>query len=383
MFNILTLNNISNNGLCQLPSDDYKISSSIKNPDGILLRSFSMHEFELPPSLLAVCRAGAGVNNIPIDKCSEKGVVVFNTPRANANGVKELVITALLLSSRKVIEGIEWTRTLKGQDNVDKLVEKGKANFAGTEIMGKKLGVIGLGAIGCMVANTAVDLGMEVMGYTTSQSVDLAWNVNSKVTKVTNLEQIYEECDYITVHVPLKDSTKNMFNENVFKKVKKGVKILNFSRGELVNNNDIKKALQDETVACYVTDFPVDEILGVENLITIPHLGASTVESEENCAVMATIQLKNYLQFGNIKNSVNFPNCELSYTGKKRICILYKNKDINISKIFIDNDFKISNMATNLKGNFAYSIIDIEGLDTSSIEEKLMKIQEVIKVRVI
>ena len=315
MFNILTLNKIAKCGLDQL-NDNYKITDDANvDADGIILRSFKMHDMGLPESLKAVARAGAGTNNIPIDKCSEKGIVVFNTPGANANAVKELVIAGMLLASRDVIGGVAWANTLTG-DDVDKQVEKGKSNFAGCEIKGKTLGIIGLGAIGILVANAAYALGMEVIGYDPYLSVDSALKLSRHVKKANSPEEVYAAADYITIHVPLMDSTRNTINAETIAQMKDGVIILNFARGGLVNNADIKKALADGKVAKYVVDFADSETVNQPGIINIPHLGASTAESEDNCAVMAAQELADYLENGNILNSVNFPNCSLpvSYT---------------------------------------------------------------------
>ncbi len=386
MFNILTLNNISESGTSLLPAETYTLSSNAEIPEGVLLRSYSMHDMELPTSLHAIARAGAGVNNIPIDKCSELGIVVFNTPGANANAVKELVIAALLISSRKIVEGINWSNSLKGQKDVAKTVEKGKAEFVGPEIAGKKLGVVGLGAIGVMVANAANSLGMEVLGYDPFISIDAAWGLSRSIKKSVSLDTIFAECDYITVHVPLNDKTKDMFNDETLKKVKKGVKILNLSRAELVNNTAMKDALEQDIVSCYVTDFPTEEILEVKNVIAIPHLGASTPESEDNCAAMAAIEIRDFLEFGNIKNSVNFPNCELPYTGKTRVTICHKNIPnvmASITTAFAKNNFNIDNMINKSKGNFAYTIIDVDQDNADEVVLELLGIEGVIKVRII
>ncbi len=386
MTKILALNKIAECGLEHLPKTQYEVSSSLENPEGIILRSFSMHEMELPESLLAVARAGAGVNNIPVDKCADKGIVVFNTPGANANAVKELVLAGLLLSSRKITEGINWTQSLAGNEGVAKLVEKGKGEFVGPEIQGKKLGVIGLGAIGVLVANAALELGMEVYGYDPYISVEAAWKLSGRIINTQKLDTIYEQCDYISIHVPLLNDTKNMFNEAVFAKIKKGVRILNMARAELVDNKAIIAALEDGIVASYVTDFPTDEVLGVKNIITIPHLGASTPESEDNCAVMAAIELKDYLEHGNIKNSVNFPDCELEYTGKTRICVIHANVPNIVGPITTacgNKSINIANMINKSKGKYAYTIIDIDNATSEGLEHELLKIDGIIKVRVI
>ena len=311
MHNILCLNKISPLGTDRL-GENYTYAAEIENPEGILVRSAAMHDMELPNSLLAIARAGAGVNNIPVEKCAEAGIVVFNTPGANANAVKELVLAALLLTSRKIVPAIEWAQTLKGTADISKQVEKGKSAFAGPEILGKKLGVIGLGAIGVLVANAAQTLGMQVYGFDPFLSVDAAWNLSSDIVKAASVDEIFEKCDYITIHVPLNDSTRGLIGADALKKVKKGVRVLNFSRGALVDTDAMLAALADGTVAAYATDFPDDALLGVENVIAIPHLGASTPESEDNCAVMAAEELKDYIENGNIRNAVNFPNISMA-----------------------------------------------------------------------
>jgi len=387
MYNILTLNKISEKGLKLFNEDKYTISDNISNPDAIVLRSFSMHEMELPETLKAVARAGAGVNNIPIDKCSEKGIVVFNTPGANANAVKELTIAGLLLSSRKIVEGIQWAKTLAGQgENVPKLVEKGKSNFAGPEIEGKKLGVIGLGAIGVMVANAAHALGMEVEGYDPYISVDAAWGLSRSIKKASDLNSLLETCDYITLHVPLTPETRNMISAEQFSKMKKGIRLLNFSRGELINNNDLIAAINDKTVAAYVTDFACDELLNIEQVICIPHLGASTPESEENCAVMAVKKVMDFLENGNIVNSVNFPACELARSSDYRITIAHKNIPNmlgQISTLLANSKINIANMINKSKKDMAYTIIDAEEKIDEDLIAKIRAIDGVLNVRVL
>ena len=307
MYQIQTLNKISKKGLAVL-DENYTCADETENPDGIILRSFKMHDMELPESLRAVARAGAGVNNIPIDKCTDKGIVVFNTPGANANAVKEIVLGALFLASRKIVQGIEWEKTLIGSgDDIPSLVEKGKSAFAGPEIEGKTLGVVGLGAIGVRVANAAHHLGMNVIGFDPYLSVDAAWHLTRFAHKANSLDELLEKADYITIHVPSTPSTKGMFNSEAFAKMKKGARLLNFSRGSLVDENDVQEAIASGTVATYVTDFGSEALLKCENVICLPHLGASTPESEENCAVMAANEIKDFLENGNIKNSVNFP----------------------------------------------------------------------------
>ena len=383
MFNILTLNKIAKCGLDQL-NDNYKITDDANvDADGIILRSLKMHDMELPESLKAVARAGAGTNNIPIDKCSEKGIVVFNTPGANANAVKELVIAGMLLASRDVIGGVAWANTLTG-DDVDKQVEKGKSNFAGCEIKGKTLGIIGLGAIGILVANAAYALGMEVIGYDPYLSVDSALKLSRHVKKANSPEEVYAAADYITIHVPLMDSTRNTINAETIAQMKDGVIILNFARGGLVNNADIKKALADGKVAKYVVDFADSETVNQPGIINIPHLGASTAESEDNCAVMAAQELADYLENGNILNSVNFPNCSLPEDNVGRIAIAHKNIPNVIAK-FTEalSSVNISDMINKSKGELAYTIINTDHAIPAEAIEKLNQIDAVIRVRVI
>ena len=383
MFNILTLNKIAKCGLDQL-NDNYKITDDANvDADGIILRSFKMHDMELPESIKAVARAGAGTNNIPIDKCSEKGIVVFNTPGANANAVKELVIAGMLLASRDVIGGVAWANTLTG-DDVDKQVEKGKSNFAGCEIKGKTLGIIGLGAIGILVANAAYALGMEVIGYDPYLSVDSALKLSRHVKKANSPEEVYAAADYITIHVPLMDSTRNTINAETIAQMKDGVIILNFARGGLVNNADIKKALADGKVAKYVVDFADSETVNQPGIINIPHLGASTAESEDNCAVMAAQELADYLENGNILNSVNFPNCSLPEDNIGRIAIAHKNIPNVIAK-FTEalSSVNISDMINKSKGELAYTIINTDHAIPADAIEKLNQIDAVIRVRVI
>ena len=386
MHKITTLNKISDTGLSVLDPSKFAISDNEKNPDAMILRSFSMHDMELPSSLKCVARAGAGVNNIPLDKCSEQGVVVFNTPGANANAVKELVLAGLLLSSRKITQGVAWAQGLKGQDGVAALVEKGKGAFVGPEIMGKKLGVIGLGAIGVLVANAANALKMDVMGYDPFLSVDAAWSVSTHVQKAASIDEIIESCDYITIHVPFNKDTKGMFNNETLARVKPGVRILNFSRGELVDNAAMIEALASGAVNTYVTDFPVDEMLGVEGVIPVPHLGASTPESEENCAQMAAQEMRDYLEHGIIRNSVNFPNCDMPYSGRKRICVPHKNIPSVIGAITTmlgNKKINIDNMMNKSRGDYAYTMVDVDNGDLAGIEAELMAVEGIISVRIV
>lgn len=387
MYKIQMLNKIANCGLDLLPKENYEILTDEANPDGILVRSANMLEMELPVNLKAIARAGAGVNNIPIEKCTEKGIVVFNTPGANSTGVKELVIAALLLSSRKITKGMEWVQTLKGKgDEIPKLVEKGKSQFEGPEIMSKKIGVIGLGAIGVMVANDCISLGMEVMGYDPYISVKAAWGLSSSVIRANSLEHLLSTCDYITIHVPLTGETKNTLNKEKFEIMKKGVRIINLARGGLVSNQDLLEAISNGTVACYVTDFPEEELLGVEEIIAIPHLGASTPESEENCAIMAANQMKDYLETGMIKNSVNFPDCDMLPTDKTRIITVHRNIPNMIGQmttILAANKINIADMLTRHKDTIGYNVIDIEGELSEDVIGRIRAIDGVKTVRVI
>ncbi len=383
MYKIQTLNKIAKIGL-DIFDDKYTCGDEIENPDGIILRSFNMHEMELPESLSAVARAGAGVNNIPIDKCSEKGIVVFNTPGANANAVKELVIAGLLLASRKIVQGINWAKTLQGEgENVPKLVEKGKSNFAGPEIQGKTLGIIGLGAIGVKVANAAHALGMDVIAYDPFLSVDAAWNVTRAARKAASLDDIYANSDYISVHVPANKDTKGMFDTAAFAKMKDGARLLNFSRGELVCDDAVEAALESGKLAAYVTDFADEKLLSNENVIAMPHLGASTPESEDNCAVMAAKELKDYIENGNIKNSVNFPNCDMGEVAGSRITVIHKNVPTmlnQISSVFSKDNVNIENMISKSKGEYAYTMVDIAGDCTEAVVDDIKAIADVIKV---
>lgn len=382
--NICTLNKIAACGTDRLGAG-YTVTDTLDNADGVMVRSAAMHDMALPQSLLAIARAGAGVNNIPVDKCSDAGIVVFNTPGANANAVKELVIAGLLLSSRKVVPAIAWAKTLKGEgDMVGKLVEKGKSAFAGPEISGKKLGVIGLGAIGVLVANAARALGMEVYGYDPFLSVDTAWKLSRDVHHAVDLETIYKECDYITVHVPLMADTKGMLNADAFAMMKDGVRVLNFARDGLVNSADMLAALQSGKVAAYVVDFPTEEMLDVENVIAIPHLGASTPESEDNCAVMAADELKDYLENGNILHSVNFPDVQAPRAAANRICVLHKNVPnmlAQISAVVSAAGINIASMVNKSKKDYAYTLLDVEGAPAAATLSGITAIDGVIRVR--
>ncbi len=381
---ILTLNKIAACGTDRLGAG-YTIGDAVAEPVGVMVRSASMHDMEFPKSLLAVARAGAGVNNIPLDRCSEEGIVVFNTPGANANAVKELVIAGLLLASRKVVSAIDWAKTLKGQGaEVGKLVEKGKSQFGGPEILGKKLGVIGLGAIGILVANAAKSLGMEVYGYDPYLSVDAAWSLSRSIHHAASMEQIFAECDYITVHVPLNDGTRGMIGKDSIATMKDGVRILNFARGELVESNAMLEALASGKVAAYVVDFPSDEMLCVENVIAIPHLGASTPESEDNCAMMAADELKAYLEQGIIKNSVNFPAMDVAKSGDVRLCVLHRNIPnmlAQISAVVSEAGVNIETMTNRSKKDNAYTVLDIIGDVPQSVVDGIAAVEGVIRVR--
>lgn len=386
MYKIKTYNKISKVGL-QVFDDKYTVGDEVENADGAIVRSAALHDVEFPASLKAIARAGAGTNNIPIDRCSENGIVVFNTPGANANAVKELVIAGMLISSRRVISAIDWAKALKGNGaEVGKMVEKGKIAFAGPEIKGKRLGVIGLGAIGVMVANAANALGMQVYGYDPYLSVKSAWNLTHNAVHIFDINEIFEKCDYITLHVPLTDSTKNIINADSIAKMKDGVRILNFARGGLVDNAAIKAALEAGKVAAYVTDFPSDDILGTDGVIAIPHLGASTPESEDNCAGMAAKELMDYIENGNIVNSVNLPEITMPRSGKKRVCVIHKNIPnmlTAITGIFAKDNVNIENLLNKSRGDYAYTMLDIGTDDVDTVAEKIENIEGVIRVRIV
>ncbi len=384
MSNILTLNKISKIGLSKFTSD-YKISDNIENPDAVILRSFNMHEYDMPESLLAIGRAGAGVNNIPVEKCAKDGIVVFNTPGANANAVKELVIAGLFLASRDIVGGIKWAETLNS-DQIAKDVEKGKGAFVGPEIMGKKLGVIGLGAIGVLVANTACHLGMEVIGYDPFISVDAAWSVSKSIKRATDLKEIYESCDYITLHLPFNKDTESMVNTQTIAQMKDGVRILNFSRAELVDSDAMKEAIDDGKVAKYVCDFPCNSLHTYKNVVAIPHLGASTPEAEDNCAVMAVKQIMDFLENGNIVNSVNFPKVTMPRSTDVRITVIHENIPNMLSQIsnqLAKDGINIEGMINGSKNNVAYTVVDVTGDIGESVVKDIEGIDGVIRVRVI
>ena len=385
MFKIATLNKISENGLKHLRTPNYEISDDCAVANGILVRSAAMHDMDLPESLYAIARAGAGVNNIPIEKCSEKGIVVFNTPGANANAVKELVLAGLFLASRDIVGGIAWAKTLT--EDVAKQVEKGKSQFAGNEILGKTLGVIGLGAIGNMVANEAVKLGMNVIGYDPFISIDAAWKLSSEVKRANAIEDIFENSDFITVHVPLTPDTKDLINKETIATMKDGVKILNYARGGLVNDADIKEALNSGKVAVYITDFPDGDIANQKGVIAMPHLGASTEESEENCAYMAAVQMKEYLENGNIKNSVNYPNVSMPRGEGKRVLVFHKNIPAMVTKIsgeFAKHSINIDHMINQSKKENAVTILEL-GVNElpADMTDAIKAIEGVTGVRVI
>lgn len=382
MYNVLTLNKIAEIGTSRL-GDNYNYGDDVKNPDAILVRSAAMHDMEFDSNLLAIARAGAGTNNIPKDKCTEKGIVVFNTPGANANAVKELVIAGLLLSSRKITEGIDWAKTLKGNgDAVGKMVEKGKSQFVGPEIQGKTLGVIGLGAIGILVANVAVKLGMNVIGYDPFMSVGNALKLNPAVKLMKDNESVMTGCDYLTVHVPLTPETKDLVDAEMISKMKDGVRILNFSRDGLVNSTAVLEAVKSGKVSKYVTDFATDDIINEENIICMPHLGASTPESEENCAVMACDQIKEFVENGNIINSVNFPALSMAKEGDIRFCVMHKNVPELLKKVLSEVKGNVENMSSKSRGDYAYTIIDVTGTDASNAD-LISAVDGVIRVRAI
>jgi len=386
MRKIHCLNAIANVGT-DIFDENYKLTDNIEEADAIMVRSAAMGDMDFSENLLAIARAGAGVNNIPLERCADAGIVVFNTPGANANGVKELVICGMLLAARDVVGGIEWTRSIKDSDTIAKDVEKGKKNFAGGEIKGKKLGVIGLGAIGAEVANAAASLGLEVLGYDPFISVNAAWRLSRKIKPITDINEIFRECDYITLHVPLTDDNKGMIGKNSIPQMKDGVVILNFARDLLVDDDEMEKALESGKVARYVTDFPNTKSARMEKAIVIPHLGASTQESEDNCAVMAANELVDYLENGNIKNSVNFPSCDMGVCQVEgRVALLHQNIPNMIGQItsaFAKNGYNISDLTNKSKGSKAYTLIDIESKASDSLVKELNAIDGILKVRVI
>ena len=386
MFKYHCLNPIANVGLNQF-TGEYEPTDKMEGADAVLVRSAAMHDLEFDPELKVIARAGAGVNNIPIDKCSEAGIVVFNTPGANANGVKELVIAGMLLAARDVVGGINWVSANTADENIAKTAEKQKKEYAGTEIFGKKLGIIGLGAIGVKVANVAKHMGMEVYGYDPYVSVDAAWNLSRDVKHVFNVDEIYENCDFITVHVPLLDSTRKMINDDAITKMKDGVILLNFARDLLADEEAVLRGIKNGKIRKYVTDFPNPTTVGQEGCIVIPHLGASTEESEDNCAIMAVKEMMNYLESGNIQNSVNYPNCDMGYPAQVgRVAIFHKNIKGMISRfstVLGDNGINITDMMNKSRGEVAYSMFDIETPVTEDIVKELEAVEGVFRVRVV
>ena len=383
--NIQLLNKIAAVGIKEL-GNGYNVGETVENPDGIMVRSAVMHEMEFGKNLKAIARAGAGVNNIPIDRCSQEGIVVFNTPGANANGVKELAICALLLAARDVVGGIEWAKGLAGTVDVAKQVEKGKSKFGGTELAGKTLGVIGLGAIGGLIANAAVHLGMKVIGCDPFLSVEGAWNLDNHVTRAATYDEIYEKADYITLHVPSTKDTKNMICTVSIAKMKPGVKLINLARADLVNAADLKTALADGKISTYVTDFPTEDVVDVPHVVAIPHLGASTEESEDNCAVMAARELDDYLKNGNIKNSVNFPMVSMPRSGAARVCVLHANVPAVLSQItaaLSDEGVNIENLTNKSKGDNAYTMLDVAVAPSEAAIARINAVEGVLRVRVI
>ena len=384
MKNIRLMNKIAKIGTEVFDAERFTVSDSSENYDGIIVRSAVLHDVEFPDSLAAIARAGAGVNNVPVEKCTEKGIVVFNTPGANANGVKELAICALVLASRDVYGGIKWAETLEGESGIAKLVESGKNAFVGSELLGKKLGVIGLGAIGGMVANAANALGMNVMGYDPYLTPAAAWSLAPTIKQASGYDEIFKTCDYITLHVPATPTTKNMISEKSLSMMKKGVKIINLARADLVNAADIKAAIESGKVSKYVTDFPTEETVGVKGIVNIPHLGASTYESEDHCAVMAAKQLKEYLLNGNIKNSVNFPTVSLPHTACSRVAVMHKNIPNMLSQItsaFSKAGVNIENLASGSKADVAYTIVETNDKADSKVVNEVMKIDGVFGVK--
>ena len=385
MYTVKCLNPIASKGL-DLFTEDFKVIDDLDKADAVLVRSAAMHDLEVPESLLAVARAGAGVNNIPLDEYAKKGIVAFNTPGANANGVKELVVAGLLLASRDIIGGYNWVKENASEENLAKLVEKQKKQYAGNELKGKSIGVIGLGAIGVLVANICNRLGMKVYGYDPYVSVDSAWRLSRSIHHTKNVDEIYKECDYITIHVPALEDTKGMINKNAISLMKEGVVILNFARDVLVNSEDIVDALVGGKVGRYVTDFPTPEIAGVKHAIVIPHLGASTAESEDNCAKMAVEELKDFLENGNIRNSVNFPACDMGVRDKTRITILHRNIPNMIGQftaLLAKDNVNIDDMTNKSRGSYAYTMIDVDSEVPDGVVEELKQIGEVLRVRVI
>ena len=384
MFKIKLMNKIAKVGTDMLSPANYQVSDSVENEDAIMVRSASLHDLEFSKNLRAIARCGAGVNNIPVERCTKAGIVVFNTPGANANAVKEIVLASLILASRDIVGGINWTATLKGQTDVAKKVEAGKSAFVGHELAGKTLGVIGLGAIGGMVANAAISLGMSVMGYDPYITAKAAWSLAPSIRQASDYEEIFKSCDYITLHVPATPQTKNMICESSIAKMREGVRILNFSRADLVCASDIKKAIADGKVAKYVTDFPTEETVGEEGIVTVPHLGASTVESEDHCAVMAGQQLDDFMVCGNIKNSVNFPSISVPRSGYPRVCVMHDNVPnilAQITSAFSAKNINIESINSGSKGEVAYTIVETIKLFDEEVVNKIAEIDGVFGVR--
>ncbi|MBD3271833.1 MAG: 3-phosphoglycerate dehydrogenase [Elusimicrobia bacterium] len=387
MYKIMKLNKIASEGLALFPLDQYEIGTEITHPDAIILRSFDMNSMELPSTLLAIGRAGAGVNNIPVKKCAEQGIVVMNTPGANANAVKELTLAGLLLASRDIARGIAFAESLKGKGaEVPALIEKNKKNYAGVEILGKTIGIIGLGKIGVGVANAAIDLGMQVIGFDPFISVESAWGLSREVQRANGLDMVLANADYISLHTPLTNETRGLINAEKFSRMKKGIRILNFSRGGIVNNDDLKKAITSGIVARYVTDFPDNELLSMENVIPVPHLGASTQEAETNCSVMIAKQIRNFIEQGIIKNSVNYPDCALEQTSNYRLMVMNKNIPNmvgQVSTILAKANINIIEMLNKSKGDYACTIIDASDQPTEKMVQAIAEIKGVVKVRVL
>lgn len=386
MKKIKLMNKIAAVGTDVFDKDVFEVSDAVDSPDAIMVRSANLHDMEFNPELIAISRAGAGVNNIPTDECARRGIVVFNTPGANANGVKELAVAALILASRDVVGGVEWVKSIAEDPDIAKTVESGKSKFAGCEILGKTLGVVGLGAIGGLVANAAKNLGMKVVGCDPYLTVNAAWSLSSAVHHAESYDEIYATADYITLHVPSTPTTKGMINKDTIAKMKDGVRIINLARADLVNSDDIREALESGKVAAYVTDFPTPATVGMKNTVNIPHLGASTMESEDNCAVMAAQELVDFISTGNIKNSVNYPSVAIPHTGAARICLAHRNVANMLAKItgiVSGAGINIENLSNGSKGDFAYTIVEIGVAVPAEIIPKLEAIEDMIRVRVI
>ena len=386
MYRILTMNKISSAGLAVLDKKYFQVSADEEQPHGILVRSAPMGDYEFPKALRAIARAGAGVNNIPVERCTENGIVVFNTPGANANAVKELVLAALLVSSRDVLGSANWVRQKSAECEVSTVVEKGKSQFSGPELAGKTLGIIGLGAIGVLVANAAVELGMEVYGYDPYLSVDTALRLDRSVHHANDLDTIFQRSDYITIHVPYNPTTKGTIDAEAINKMKGNVRIINLARGELVDDDDMIEALNNGRVARYVTDFPNNKILQAKNVVAFPHLGASTPESEENCAVMAAKELKDYLENGNITNSVNLPNLTMERSGVARVCVIHRNVPsmlANIMGVLSKDGINIEHMTNKSRGDYAYTVLDVDTLIDDEVRREMKAIENVIRVRIL